>query len=134
MPWGRVDDTLYDHPKLDRLGRDRLPALGLHLVAISWCNRWLTDGHVPDERVRRLEGTARLADALVTAGLWERVEGGYQVHDFLDFNDSRADVEARREADRDKKRAQRAAGAGKAVETGAVVNGSGGRFTGGHGK
>lgn len=122
MPWGRVDDGFYDHPKLDRLGKDRMPAAGLYWVAVSWCNRWLTDGLVPRDRVTRLGGSIRLAELLVDAELWEREGRDYRVHDFLEFNDSREVVEANREAEREKKRRQRAAGSA------AVTNGEGGKF------
>lgn len=133
MPWGRIDDGFYDHPKLDRLGKDKLHAVGLHWLAVSWCNRWLTDGHVTTERVTKLGGTVRLADLLVAAELWERDADGYLIHDFLEFNEAKADVEAAREAEREKKRRQRAGGAGKAVQSGAVVNAPGsGRFVSPH--
>ena len=129
MPWGRIDDGFYDHPKLDALGRDRLSSVGLHWLAVSWCNRWLTDGAITRERVVKLGGTARLADVLVAAGLWERDGNDYRIHDFLDFNESKADVEAAREVEREKKRRQRASGAGKASASGAVVHEPGtGRF------
>ena len=95
MPWGRLDDSLYDHPKLDRL-RHRLAAVGLHALALSWCNRWLTDGHVSRRQVAKLGGTARLADDLVGAGLWERDGQDYRIHDFLEFNQSREEVEGTR--------------------------------------
>lgn len=107
MPWGRLDDGLYDHPKLDELGRDRLPAIGLWALAISWCNRRLTDGDVPGDRIRILGGSKALADRLVSAGLFDAAGGDYRVHDFLQFNDSREDVIARREADAERKRRAR---------------------------
>lgn len=104
MPWGRLDDSLYDHPKLDALGRYRLSCIGLNTLAQSWCNRWLTDGLVPTDRVERLGGTVALANRLVDAGLWEKVDGGYRIHDFLDYNDSRETVLAQREAARARRR------------------------------
>ena len=107
MPWGKLDDSLYDNPKLDKLGKHRMAGVGLWAVAISWCNRWLTDGLVTPERVRALGGTIRQAEALVVAGLFDRAEGGYAVHDFLAFNDSRADVLARRESQAQRQRKSR---------------------------
>lgn len=107
MPWGRLDDSLYDHPKLDALGRSRLPAVGLNTLAQSWCNRWLTDGVVPSDRIPRLGGTAALAELLVTAGLWEHTDDGYRIHDFLDYNDSRDDVLAQRASARQRMRTVR---------------------------
>jgi hypothetical protein len=106
MPWGRLDDSLYDHPKLDLVPvEERLAAIGLWARAISWCNRFLTDGMVPRARIEKLDGTTELADQLVAAGLFEATSTGYIVHDFLHFNDSRADIlerrakEAKRKAD-----------------------------------
>ena len=68
MPWARIDDNLYDHPKLLELGRYRLPCMGLYLVALSWSNRHLTDGYIPFDQVRHLGGTRALAERLVGSG------------------------------------------------------------------
>src|SRR5689334_16767075 len=106
MPWARLDDGFYDHPKLDHLGNDvqelrpivkslnsealvRLAAIGLWARAISYCSRHLTDGHVPASKLAKLDGSTELADHLVTVGLFERTPTGYLVHDFLDYNPSR---------------------------------------------
>lgn len=97
MPWGRIDDTFYDHPKLERLGKHRLAAIGLHALALSWCNRWLTDGVIPASRVRWFGGTTGQTSALVEAGMWETAEGGFRIHDFLEYNQSKAAVLADRE-------------------------------------
>lgn len=108
MPWGKLDDSLYDHPKLDELPSSmRLACVGLWSVAISWCNRRLTDGHVPKGRIRLLGGTTQQAEALFAAGLFEKDGDGYRVHDFLDFNDSREYVMARRAKDAERQRIQR---------------------------
>lgn len=104
MPWGRLDDGLYDHPKLDLLGRSKLQAVGLWTLAISWSNRRLTDGFIPTDRVLALNGTEAIAERLVVAGMFERADGGYLIHDFLTFNESREQVEIRRESDRKRKR------------------------------
>ncbi len=109
MPWGRLDDSLYDHPKLDRLPEDRrLEGVGLWAVAISWSNRFLTDGHLPRARVEKLGGTVDLAELLVTAEMFDHDGSGYVVHDFLDFNDSRAVVMERRQKEAERKAAYRA--------------------------
>lgn len=107
MPWGRLDDSLYDNPKLDRLGKDRLACVGLWTLSISWCNRYLTDGLVPHDRIGRLGGTIPLADRLVEVGLYEPDPDGYVIHDFLHFNDSKSDVESRREYERTRQRERR---------------------------
>ena len=99
MPWGRVDDSAYTHPKF--LGLDPA-AVGLWAMALSYCNDHLTDGFIPREQVSRLitatpSRALRLANGLVTAGLWEnRGTAGFQVHDYLDWNDSADEVRAKR--------------------------------------
>jgi hypothetical protein len=113
MPWGRVDDTWYDHPKLDLLTEqhewpDRLAAAGLDSLAWSWCNRFLTDGHVPRATVRKLGGSLEIADMLVAIGRWEEAPGGFQIHDFLVYNDSREQVLARRQTEAKRKAEWRA--------------------------
>lgn len=95
MPWGRVDDHHYRHPKVTELDESlRKGCLALFWLAISWCNDHLTDGRVPHGAVRLLGGDVAEADELVRVGMWEYATGGYQVHDFLDFNKSKAQVDA----------------------------------------
>jgi hypothetical protein len=108
MPWGKLDDSLYDHPKLDELPPAmRLACVGLWAVSISWCNRRLTDGHVPKGRIRLLGGTIQQAEALVSVRLFDKEADGYRVHDFLDFNDSREYVMSRRAKDAERQRLAR---------------------------
>lgn len=107
MPWGRVDDTWYDHPKLEELEDDRLAGAGLNSLAWSWCNRFLTDGKLPRGTVAKLGGTIELADQLVRVGLWESAPGGYQIHDFLVYNDSAEQVRERRATEAARKAAWR---------------------------
>ena len=104
MPWVRLDDGFHAHPKLAALGERTLPAVGLYTLALTWSSTYLTDGLVPDGQLRRLGGSKALASALVDAGLWERVEGGWRIHDFLDYNPSRERVLEERSADAERKR------------------------------
>lgn len=108
MAWGRVDDGHYRHRKLAELDEDlRKGCIALFWLAISWCNDQLTDGRVPASTVRMLGGDVDEADELVRVGLWEGDGQAYRVHDFLDFNKSRQQVEA----DRAQRAAAGAAGA-----------------------
>lgn len=94
MTWTKVDDGFPDHPKVVALGRDRLAAMGLWLVGASYASRYLTDGRVPKAALP--SGTAKLAKRLVDVGLWSAEPDGFRIHDWLDFNPSRADALARR--------------------------------------
>lgn len=112
MTWFKVDDTLAFHPKVMQAGN---PAMGLWVRAGSWASQQLTDGYVPDDVARTLGSRAEIG-RLVDSGLWlPGVTGGFQFHQWNEGGrqPKRNDVEARREADRQRKAAARAAAAAK---------------------
>lgn len=84
-----MDVLLPDNPKLDGLS----PAAKWTLVEL-WCHcgQHLTDGFVRDAKWSRF-GNAAIRRKIVEKGLATRVEGGYQMHDYLDHQRSRAEVE-----------------------------------------
>jgi hypothetical protein len=98
MTWATFDDKFYQHPKVLTAGRD---AAWLWAAAIGYCNAHNTDGFVatgalPMLAMDGLKKAEALAQRCVTAKLFDVVNGGYYVHDFLDWNDSAAVVKARR--------------------------------------
>lgn len=104
MAWFKVDDRFHDHPKTEDL---TLAAVGLWTLAGAWSASNLTDGQVSRTRVIRLGGDESLAAELVRAGLWEETSDGYAFYGWDEYQPTRAEVESRREQDRQKKRAQR---------------------------
>lgn len=105
MTWLKVDDSFHSHPKV--LATDPA-ALGLWVIAGSWCGANLTDGFVPDYVLPRLlPGSETLAQKLVTTGLWRRAKGGYRFHDWSEYNPSAESVKAEREAAKERMRALR---------------------------
>lgn len=104
MPWFKVDDAFYRHPKVRRLGKDRLPAIGLWQLAGTWCaDNVITnvaDGFVPDSQIELWDARHRYGKRLVEVGLWERIEiigePGYLFHDWSDFNPTKVEVAQRR--------------------------------------
>ena len=104
MPWFLVDDGFYDHPKADAAGD---LAIGLWTRAGSYCQRYLTDGFVSDAALKKLRAKPGQIRALVDAGLWVKVDGGYRFHQYLDRNRSKVQVEADRAAAADRQRRRR---------------------------
>lgn len=117
MTWSRFDDAAPTHPKAREAGNE---AWGLWCAAVMYCNRYLTDGFVSVKALARdclpvpikEERATKLAKLLVDAkvkpdgrGLFTETEGGYIVNDFLEWNPSKVDVESKRKADRERKRA-----------------------------
>lgn len=124
MTWVRLEDSFPEHPKILGLS---VAAKWLIVEGLCWCNRNLTDGFIADEAAPRLGATRKLTGELVEAGVWERCDGGWRVHDYEDFQPSRDRVLADREAGRlrkakhdAKKRAAKGTGnnPGNAVTTG----------------
>ena len=93
MAWFKVDDKLHSHPKRHRAG---LRAMGLWVVAGSWCGDQLTDGFIPRDMLTALGGKPADAKALVDAGLWEARPDGWSFHDWAGQNPTRYDVETQR--------------------------------------
>lgn len=97
MPWGKIDDSLYDHPKVEAIPPNmRNACIGLWVRCISWSNRYLTNGYVPNERLRKLDGRASEVQFLIAAELFERRDSGVLIHDFTHYNPTRQQVEEKR--------------------------------------
>ena len=105
MPWARLDDKFHSHPTTWQVG---LESNGLFARGLSYCAEHLTDGFLPEEWVwSHVPRTARSKDPrgivrrLEEAGLWERIEDGWVIVEYLVYNPSREQVEAEREAHRE---------------------------------
>ncbi|MFG2412332.1 mucin-2 [Streptomyces goshikiensis] len=121
MSWFKVDDTAHSHRKLRSAGA---AAIGLWTLGGSYAGQYLTDGIVHAHFVKTT-GTPPQVARLVKAGLWHpaghtctgsrcRVqpdEGDFLMHDYLEYNRSRAQVLAERDRAAEKKRKQRAGAA-----------------------
>lgn len=99
MSWVRLDDNFCDHPKVVGLS-DR--AFRLHVEALCYCGRFLTDGEVSAQaitylgtKVRRPE---RAVAELIAAGLWDRVGKAYRIHNYLRYQPSAVEAGRRRAA------------------------------------
>lgn len=86
MAWVKVDDQFTDHPKIVAAG----PLGGwLYVAGLCYCARYLTDGFIPRAQVRKLvdvDDVTPLVTALLTCNLWRESQGGYIVHDYLEYN------------------------------------------------
>lgn len=91
MAWIKVESSVSRNRKFVKAG----PAPSwLWLCGLAYCQEGLTDGFIPSEAIDYLgvRNGRRLAAHLVSAGLWEEVEGGWQVHDYLKHNRDAASV------------------------------------------
>jgi hypothetical protein len=107
MPWVRFDDQFPIHRKVDGLSDT---AFRLHVAAIFWSARNLTDGFLPEEDLdcvcARVRAPGRFAAECVKRGVWhdarepcespkcpEPVDNdGWRIHDYLDYQPSKNQV------------------------------------------
>ena len=101
MTWVKLDDQFWSNPKVQLLGNE---AAGAYARMLSYCGAHLTDGLVSEDAARFI-AKPKLIERLVAAQFIERADGGWLIPDFLDFNPSREQIEAKREADKRRKAA-----------------------------
>jgi len=103
MPWVRIDEHAMSHPKISGLSDG---AFRLWVQALAHCQNFLTDGVVVPVALKGLPAyTAKRRTELVAAGLWNNApDAGILVHDYLQWNESREQVVAAREREKDRKR------------------------------
>ncbi len=118
--WVKLDDQFVDHPKIfeaaKHLGKPAAAgrAVAVYVAALSYSNRHLTDGFIADAAIKTFTldaEPARVARVLAARDvrLFERVRGGYRIHDYHDHNPTAAEMKAKKRKDRDRKRATAAA-------------------------
>lgn len=100
MPWFKVDDAFTFHPKVVSAGN---AAIGAWIRIGAYCSAHLTDGFIADLTARMIAAPAEL-DALVACGLLHASGSGYQVHEYLKYQQSKKQVEDEREAGRRRKK------------------------------
>lgn len=91
MSFVHVDASVRTNRKFLRAG----PAASwLWLCANAYSQDGLTDGFIPFEALKylRVENPKPLIPKLVQAGLWDEVEGGWCVHDYLEYNKSAEEI------------------------------------------
>lgn len=112
MVWAKVDDRLHSSVKWRTASKG---ARALWTTALSWCADQETDGHVPAGMLPVLDGTVAEARSLVSAGLWEPVDGGWRFRNWAEYQPVRADLERRRAEDAERKRKAREAKAAQGI-------------------
>lgn len=104
MPWFALDDGFDTHPKVRKAGN---AAAGLFCRMGAHCAKHLTEGLV-DSATARDYGSAAQLRKLVDVGMLHPAghgcgrcpqpePGGYVLHDYLDYNRSRKQIETARE-------------------------------------
>lgn len=96
MAWGKLDDKLHASVKWRRASKG---ARALWTTALSWCSDQENGGHVPADMLKMLDGTHPEATSLVSARLWNKVEDGWEFHNWHEYNPDAASAKAKRDAE-----------------------------------
>lgn len=99
-PRGRKDTRLFfklhngmpEHPKVIGLSDEAFRAL---VTLWCWCHRNQTDGRVASAVAVRIAGATAVAE-LLASGMLEQVDEGYYLHDYLEHQESKAEIESSR--------------------------------------
>ncbi|MEU9670355.1 hypothetical protein AB0E25_33240 [Streptomyces bobili] len=138
MAWFALDDGFDTHPKVRKAGN---AAVGLFVRLGVHATRHLTEGHLDGDIVRSY-GTEPNVRKLVSVGMLhtsghtcprceQPADGDYVIHDYLDYNKSRAQIEAAREAARKRQQKGRDTArsnrnrAGNGSDSGSIRSGNG---------
>lgn len=94
-----MDDSFHTHPKVLAIPRRaRVATVGLWTLTGNWCSHHLTDGHLAAHMPAEFDAGKNAANLLIEVNLWERTASGFVFHDWADWQPTRAQVEADREA------------------------------------
>lgn len=103
MSWFRIEGRMPHHRKIAPLSDS---AFRLHITAGCWSVEERTEGMIPADIPQTLPSAPRGAALrkviaqLLERGVWDEMPGGYQLHDFLDYNMSNAQADAKARAGR----------------------------------
>ena len=93
MAWVRIHDAALSHPKIIGM-LDLGDPFDLWVWGLSYAQLHLTDGLVPADALPH--GSRKAVSKLVLRKLWEAQEdGSFKIHDYLQWNDSKALVNKR---------------------------------------
>lgn len=97
--WVRVDSNLAANHKvlalLEQRGGDH--ALNIYVFGLGYCMNAGNDGFIPKLALGLFHGRAKDAQLLVEVGMWHELPGGWQVHDWAEYQPSSEEAVKRSE-------------------------------------
>jgi hypothetical protein len=111
-PWAVVDCEALDHIKFDGVSD---AAVHLWLRALLYCRKHLTDGFVPEGKIKVFAASLTsvkkpgfVVAELVERGLWRVAPGGWKMHDYSAWQQTRDEVAHKNEGAAERMRRRRA--------------------------
>lgn len=93
----KLSNKFYLNKKIQKFAAEHYRAAFLWINALTYCGDRMTDGFIEEfEASHFLNIPQDDLESLVNAGLLDRVEGGYMIHDYSKSQTLRSDIEHRR--------------------------------------
>lgn len=87
MKWIRLETGVVHHPKVMELrARKQYRAAMGFLLSLALSGAQESDGHITKSSLVLLDLTTKEANQLVDVGLWNAVQGGYEINDWAEYN------------------------------------------------
>lgn len=107
--YAKVDDRFFTNPKARAAGSD---GRALFLAGLCHCSAHLTDGLIRADMLPVIAAEAEVqpsvADRLVTVDMWTPTDSGWLVVNYLEWNQSKEQVETKRAKDAERQAKHRA--------------------------
>lgn len=91
----RFDDSTPWHPRIQAMNDAEFR---VWFASVCYASRFRTDGHVPDSALPLVAPRQKTRERLIELGAWEPNGAGIYVHDYLEHQRSKAQIEASIEA------------------------------------
>ena len=126
--YARLSNEFWRAPAVMEMLDVNPAAVGFYVASVSYASDNLTDGLI-EERVAKY--SLRVPDDviayLVAEGKWEPVENGWIIHNYTKWQNSREQIEAKRERDRNRKANDRSESVPDGFQTDSARNPNGSR-------
>lgn len=101
MTWVRLDDAMPSHPKILELSEAEF---AFYVALICYANQHQTDGKVSEKSLKTVRWFRknRIAKLVETGLLIHSVPGEYEIHDFNEYQRSKASIQAERDSSRER--------------------------------
>ena len=97
LPWVRLDTRWAHNPKFLMLAEDKKwKAICVYWAGLAYSGAHGTAGFIPYYALTvATHGTKKEASELIAVGLWHPCDGGWQVNDWADYQESNEETERR---------------------------------------
>lgn len=116
--YAQLSNGLWLNDKANELLDADPRAFGMWVMSLSYASDNMTDGVLNARALRRLGCDDRTRDALIECGMWEDAgDGCVRIHDYLEHNTGREQIQSARARDAERKRSTRSSVVRKCVQT-----------------